>query len=175
MRPSPVTLSLALVATLMLAPPSVHAVEEGEAAPDFAARSLDGDGHVSLARYRGKVIYLDFWASWCGPCTKAIPAIEKLRKELPASDFQVVAVNLDREPERAREFLAAHGVGYPSASDPEGNVPAVFQLETMPTSYIIDRKGVVRHVHEGFREGDIEAIRGKLRELIGGGKVASER
>lgn len=162
----------AAVAATLLLPLGAGAVEEGEPAPEFAARSLDGSGLISLAPHRGKVVYLDFWASWCGPCVRAVPAIEKLRQELPASDFEVVAVNLDRDPERARAFLKDHRVGYRSASDPEGDVPEVFRLRSMPTSYIIDRQGIVRHVHEGFHDGDMDDIRERVRALIARDGVA---
>jgi thiol-disulfide isomerase/thioredoxin len=149
------------------APGSAAAVDEGQPAPQFALASLSGDGKVSIAQHRGKVVYVDFWASWCAPCLKAVPALEKLRKEFPASDFQVIAINLDRDLDRAQKFLADHPVGYPSASDPDGKLPEAFGLETMPTSYLIDRNGVVRYVHRGFRAGDEQKIRDHIRALLG--------
>lgn len=79
----------------------------------------------------------------------------------------MIAINVDRDPERAQKFLADHPVGYPSAADPEGKLPEAFGLETMPTSYLIDRKGVVRYVHRGFRAGDDAEIRERIRALIG--------
>jgi peroxiredoxin len=158
----------ALVAAAALAVPQVGAaVEAGQPAPQFAMASLSGDGKISLNAHRGKVVYVDFWASWCAPCLKAVPALEKLRAEFPASDFQVIAVNLDRDLERARKFLADHPVGYPSASDPDGRLPEMFGLETMPTSYLIDRQGVVRYVHRGYRAGDEVQIRKRIQELLG--------
>ena len=84
-----------------------------------------------------------------------------------------IAINVDREPERAQKFLADHPVGYPSASDPEGKLPAVFGLQTMPTSYLIDRKGVVRYVHRGYHAGDDATIREHIRELLGPEKAVA--
>jgi thiol-disulfide isomerase/thioredoxin len=112
---------------------------------------------------------LDFWASWCTPCLSSLPLLDGLRREFPAKDFQVVAVNVDRDPARALAFLAERPVGYPSASDPEGRVPERFGLETMPTSFVIDRAGVIRHVQRGFRPGDIDPLREHIRRLVGGG------
>jgi thiol-disulfide isomerase/thioredoxin len=160
-------------AAALFAPRAAAALEEGQPAPQFAVASLSGEGNLSIAQHRGKVVYVDFWASWCAPCLKAVPALEKLRREFPASDFQVIAINLDRDRERAQKFLAEHPVGYPSASDPEGKLPAAFGLETMPTSYLIDRKGVVRYVHRGFRAGDEAQIRERIRALLGPEKAVA--
>ena len=151
---------------VLLAPAVGRAADEGEPAPAFAARSLNGDGTVSLGSYRGKVVYLDFWASWCAPCQAALPALEELRKEFPADQFAVIAVNVDQDPEKALRLLEKHKIGYPSASDPEGKLPDAFGLKTMPTSYLIDRQGVVRLVHPGFRTSDVEGLRKQIRTLV---------
>lgn len=144
------------------------ALEAGDRAPDFSAPALDGKGNVSLAQYRGKVVYLDFWASWCAPCLKAIPEIEAMRKELAGEDFQVVAVNLDQQTKKALRFLEKNPIGYPSASDPKGRLPKQFGVDTMPTSYLIDGEGVIRHVHRGFQRGDGAKLRAEIRKLLGG-------
>lgn len=161
-------LALSLMTSLMLAPTSVRALEAGERAPDFAAPALDGKGTVSLAQYRGKVVYLDFWASWCAPCLKAIPEIEAMRKDLASDGFQVVAVNLDTTPKKALRLLAKNPIGYPSASDPKGRLPKQFGVDTMPTSYLIDGEGVIRYVHRGFQRGDGTKLRAEIRKLLGG-------
>src|SRR5262245_23951619 len=89
-------LGAAALASLALAGSAI-ALEKGDLAPDFRAPGVTG-GMVSLAAYRGSVVYLDFWASWCGPCAEALPALDKLRREFPSNDFQVVAVNVDQDP-----------------------------------------------------------------------------
>jgi thiol-disulfide isomerase/thioredoxin len=159
-------LRLAGVLAAFAAAPAL-ALEEGDVAPAWSAPALAGGAPVSLAAARGKVVYLDFWASWCAPCRTALPAIEELRREFPAEAFTVLAVNVDREPEAARRFLARNPVGYPSATDPEGRIPASFGLETMPTSYLIDREGVIRYVHRGFQRGDVAALRARIAALVG--------
>lgn len=158
-----------LVPALVGLAAAAPALEEGQKAPQFQKAGLDG-GQVSLAAYRGKVVYLDFWASWCAPCAEALPALERLRHEFPASDFQVVAVNVDHDPAAARIFLDRRPVGYPSAFDPDGELPGRFGVRTMPTSFLIDRKGVVRHVHEGFRKGDVDDLRGRIQALVATGR-----
>jgi len=151
------------------------ALESGDRAPSFTAPVLNHpvleDGTpISLESYRGKVIYLDFWASWCAPCATSLPILDALGDEFGPDQFQVVAVNVDRDPDRAVDFLSKRPVGYPSLTDPEGRLPIVFGVETMPTSFLIDRKGVIRHVHRGFRKGDEEALRHKILELMADGR-----
>lgn len=145
---------------------AASALDVGDKAVDFEAPLLSGKRTEKLSALRGKVVYLDFWASWCGPCTQAVPAIEKLRSEFPAEDFQVLAVNVDKSPKKATKFLEKNPIGYPSVSDPRGKLPRQFGLETMPTSYLIDRNGVIRYVHRGFRNGDVDEIRAQIRKLV---------
>lgn len=162
-----VAVLLSLLASLVVSNAAL-ALEAGDRAPDFSAPSLDGKGNVSLAQYRGKVVYLDFWASWCAPCLKAIPEIEAMRKELAGENFQIVAVNLDQQTKKALRFLEKNPIGYPSASDPKGRLPKQFGVDTMPTSYLIDGQGVIRHVHRGFQRGDGVKLRAEIRKILGG-------
>lgn len=157
----------AACALLWLWPSAAAAVGVGEKAPGFRLPALGAGGDVSLAEHRGKVVYLDFWASWCPPCLSSIPQLEGLRKEFPAGDFQILAINIDRDPAKALAFLAKHSVGYPSGSDPKGEWPKRFDIPTMPTSFLIDAEGVVRHVHPGFRDGDLDALRQRIRQMLG--------
>lgn len=163
---SPVALSLLVGCTLWLHAGAAAALESGERAPSFSAPALVGSGKVSLADHLGRVVYLDFWASWCPPCLEAMPKLEELREEFSRQDFEVVAVNVDRDPRRAARLLEKYGVGYASASDPEGRLPERFGIATMPTSFLIDRRGVVRYVHEGFRRGDIPQLRRRIQDLV---------
>ena len=161
--------ALVLFATLMICLPSAtaSALEAGDRAPAFAAPSLGGEGMVELGKYRGKVVYLDFWASWCGPCLVAIPEIERMRSEFPEDQFQIIAINLDQAEKKALRFLEKNPIGYPSASDPKGRLPEKFGVDTMPTSYLIDRDGVIRYVHRGFSRGDGSRLREEIRALLG--------
>lgn len=166
LRPSAIRLALFALPMICLLASHATALEEGDRAPAFAAPALTGEGTVELSKYRGKVVYLDFWASWCAPCLKAVPALEELRGEFPESKFQILAVNVDKETKKALKFLAKKPVGYPSVSNPKGDIPGKFGLETMPSSYLIDQNGVVRYVHKGFRDGDIDVIREEVKRFV---------
>lgn len=169
---APVRRALATLAVLALVGSggAAWALGSGDRAPSFQLPALEGSGQIDLAQFRGKVVWLDFWASWCPPCLQSLPELENLRKQMPAKDFQIVAINLDQDPAKALKFLKRSPVGYPSASDREGKLPEAFGLKTMPTSYLIDRDGTIKLVHEGFRDGDIKAIRNEVRKLVEGKK-----
>ena len=102
--------------------------------------------------------------------TDLLPLLDELRQEIPAADFQIIAVNVDANPKDGRAFLRKRPVGYPSASDPKGNLPSRFEVETMPTSFLIDRQGVIRYVHKGFRKGDMDELRERIKELVASGR-----
>ncbi len=154
-----------LLAGWLLAAPAL-ALEAGDVAPGFRAPRLDGAGELALADMRGKVVFVDFWASWCAPCQKSMPQLAALQREFPAERFALIGVNVDRDAPAAKKLLAKHGVTYPSAADPEGGLPARFGLETMPTAYLIDGDGVIRYVHRGFRDGDIDELRKRIHALL---------
>jgi thiol-disulfide isomerase/thioredoxin len=165
-----VLLTRTLVLAALLGPGAAPALDAGEAAPAFSAPRLGAQGSISLDQHQGKVIYLDFWASWCPPCLTAMPVLDELQREFGPRGFEVVAVNLDRDPEQALRFLASRPVGYASGSDPAGELPRRFGVATMPTSFLIDRSGIVRHVHEGFRRSDAARIREQIRALVAEGE-----
>ena len=158
-----------LAGTLWLGPDGAAALQSGDAAPSFSAPTLQGRS-LSLESFRGKVVFLDFWASWCAPCATSLPLLDALRNEFGPDDFQVLAVNVDRDPDKATDFLTKRPVGYPSVSDPEGELPVRFGVQTMPTSFLIDREGVIRYVQRGFRKGDEDALRARIRELVARGR-----
>jgi peroxiredoxin len=140
------------------------------AAPDFElANLMDDTQRRGLKDYSGQVVYLDFWASWCGPCLVAMPKIETLRQTIDSDEFVVLAVNVDRNLKKARKFLTKIGVGYDSLVDEQGRVSASYGLNAMPSSYVINRAGVVTKVHEGFRDGDEDELRAHIKAVIDSG------
>lgn len=159
-------LPLALLPLLLATP--AWALEPGDPAPQFSAPALGGGPTVALAQHRGKVVFVDFWASWCPPCLQSLPMLDALRKEFPADRFQILAVNLDHDPAKGVKFLKKRPVGYPSAQDPEGRLPKSFELQSMPSSYLIDQQGVIRYVHEGFVPADIAILRDHIAKLVNG-------
>lgn len=160
---------LCALATAAFAAPAA-ALDAGDTAPDFRAPALEGALPVSLSDYRGKVVYLDFWASWCAPCATALPVLDSFRDEFGADEFQVLAINVDSDPKKAVAFLSRRPVGYPSVTDPAGRLPQQFGIETMPTSFLIDRKGVIRLVHRGFKKSDADQLRNEIRKLVRSGR-----
>ena len=114
---------------------------------------------LDLGAYRGKVIYLDVWASWCAPCRQSFPWMTRLQAELAPAGLIVIAVNVDRVRADAEQFLRARSPGFRVVYDPEGVIAEQFGVKGMPTSFVIDRDGTVRIRHEGFRRADEAAPR----------------
>jgi thiol-disulfide isomerase/thioredoxin len=103
----------------------------------------------SLHDLQGKVVYVDFWASWCKPCRKSFPWMNNMQAKYP-DDLQVIAINLDAEPELAAAFLDKVPAHMPIVYDPQGNIAKAYKLLGMPSSYLIDKKGNIRFSHKGF-------------------------
>ncbi len=144
-----------------------HGVEEGEQAPDLNLPQLQLEGEVSLADYRGSIVYLDFWASWCAPCLVSMPIMNEMRNRLKSEGmaFEVIAVNVDSDSEDGIDFLLDKPVDFIVLADPEGISPADFTVRGMPTSFLIDTQGNVIMHHEGFKRSDGEMIEQEIRQL----------
>lgn len=144
----------------------VIALEPGNPAPNCPLKAFHGDSPLDLSKYKGKVVYIDFWASWCGPCAQSLPFLTELQTQLKNKGLEVVAVNLDENRQDADAFLAQHPVAVTVAADPEGVCPHTYDVQAMPSSFLIDRKGKVRHVHLGFRPGDRTELRNQITALL---------
>ena len=147
----------------------VAGVQVGQSAPPISLPLLATDNAevLTLDSLRGKVVYLDFWASWCGPCRVSFPQLEELRQELGPRGFEVLAVNVDEFEPDALRFLEEVSVSYPVVRDGAGDTPATYGILGMPTGYLIDRSGTVRLVHQGYRKSDGAALREDIIELLG--------
>lgn len=126
----------------------------------------NGEGTVTNSTYLGRVTYVDFWASWCGPCRLSLPALNRLSKEFDTADFGVVAISVDYVDEDALDFLKRYPVDYPVAIDKTGNSGRDFAVAGMPSGYLIGRDGLIREVHVGFRKGDEALLREQIQSLI---------
>lgn len=158
---------LILAAAILFWPILTQALDEGTVAPAFSLPQLSNpEIRISSADLAGKVVYLDFWASWCGPCRISVPEINELQASLGSDHFEVIAINLDENPEAAKKFLKRFPVVYSVLTDPEGNVAEAYQLPGMPTSYVIDRNGNISLTHVGFKPGDMTTIRAHIESLL---------
>lgn len=151
---------------LLLLAPTLQAVEVGQQAPDFTLPGIQGNETIQLSELRGKVVYLDFWASWCAPCLISLPLYNDLYQRYQSAGLEIVGVNVDDPVENGQEFLLDTPLDFRIPADPEGNVPELYNVLGMPTSVLIDRDGVVRMVHVGFRQGDLEKIEVEIKALL---------
>jgi cytochrome c biogenesis protein CcmG/thiol:disulfide interchange protein DsbE len=129
--------------------------------------NASGPGEVlDLTAFKGQVVYLDFWASWCAPCRESFPWMNGLQGELGAHGLVVIAVNVDRERADADRFLREHPAQFRIVYDPDGQLPEKYGVRGMPTSFLIDRDGHIQARHEGFLLRDRDALRQQVRALV---------
>lgn len=137
--------------TTLIASP-VAAQEKAGLAPAFELPGTNGT--VRLADFRGKPVYVDFWASWCAPCRQSFPWMNSLGGKFASHGLQVVAINLDMRDEDARQFLAATPAQFIVAFDPAGTTPRSYGIKGMPSSVLVGADGRILLTHAGFRESD---------------------
>ncbi len=128
--------------------------------------TLDGKPAYDLQELKGKVVYMDFWASWCPPCVQSFPFLNELDRELKDKGLHVVGINLDEKVADAQEFLTKHPADFSIVADISKQCAKGLEVMAMPTSYVIDRKGMIRHVHQGFRPGETEKLRALITQLV---------
>jgi peroxiredoxin len=140
-------------------------VTKGQRAPDFSLPTLGG-ARMSLSSLRGKVVIVDFWAQWCEPCKRELPQLDKLAAEFSSKNVVILAINLDKTRENAERLAQQMGLKLPVLLDPAGSVAATYDLPKMPSSFIVDKRGIVRFVHEGFEgSADVARFKSELEEL----------
>jgi thiol-disulfide isomerase/thioredoxin len=156
--------NLILSAAALMAAPLYAASgwREGDALPDLKQFGLSG----TLPNLKGKVVYLDFWASWCGPCKASFPVLNGWHQELSSKGFVLLGVNVDEDDATMNAFLKKTAVSFPSVRDAAQSLVAAANVSTMPTSFIIDRKGIIRHVHNGFHKQDATSVLAQIQALL---------
>jgi thiol-disulfide isomerase/thioredoxin len=130
----------------------------GHVVPDFELADFNTGKPVNIADFRGKVVYMDFWASWCKPCVQSFPALKQIHHKYQSQGFEIVAINVDFKKDKALAFLRENPISYTSLNDKDMAISKMFNVNVMPTGYFIDRKGMIRYVHKGFVPGDEKSI-----------------
>jgi cytochrome c biogenesis protein CcmG/thiol:disulfide interchange protein DsbE len=151
--------TLVSLAFAFLATPAI-AIDPGQPAPELDLPGLRGP--VTLADFRGKLTYVDFWASWCGPCRQSFPWMNEMQAKYGARGLQVVGINLDRRREDAERFLAEIPATFAIAFDTHGDSARRFGVKGMPTSALIAPDGKVLFMHAGFRPEDRQALESRI-------------
>lgn len=153
-----------LGAALLLAASQASALDAGKPAPSF---DLAGPaGQVKLDKYQGKLVYLDFWASWCGPCRQSFPWMNEMQAKYGAQGLQIIGVNVDAKTEDARTFLASTPASFVVAYDQAGATPRSYGIKGMPSSVLIGPDGKVLFEHSGFRAADRAELESKIKSAL---------
>lgn len=170
MHCSPIRFRVAAVAALCLfLVPAVSfaKVERGDRAADFVAAKDDRNRRVKLKQYRGKIVVITFGASWCKPCKKELVAWEKLARKYKERGVVFLAVNIDKDVAKGKAFMKkAKLKAMRAVYEPGGTTVESYDPPTMPTTYIVDQRGIVRHLHAGYRSGDEDKLAGQLDKLL---------
>lgn len=158
-----------LVFCALMALPGLHAhgVAISDEAPDFTLKSLKGS-NLRLEEYRGQVVLINFWASWCGPCRQEMPVLDRLHNRYEDAGFLVLGVNVEGEAKPAQKIVDKTNVTFPVLIDKDQKVSELYNLEAMPSTIVVDRDGIVRYIHRGYKPGDevkyVEIVKTLIRE-----------
>ncbi len=150
---------------MWFAPSIAQALVPGDKPPPIGLPDQAGNS-VDLSKLEGKVVLVDFWASWCGPCKQEMPVLEALHKKYESEGLVIVGVNIDNNDKKMNNFLKATPVTFRRVRDKKLQVVSRYEPSTMPSSYFIGRDGKIRHVHVGFRKNDAGKLEARVKELL---------
>ncbi len=170
------SLALSLLAVIALASPRTALADAASAsisgaagangpAPDFTLPARGGTS-LSLSQYKGQVVMINFWATWCGPCRQEMPLLDAMYKKYKGMGFTLIGVNVEPDSKGAEKFLQGLPVSFPVAFDAESRVSKLYNVQGMPSTVIVDRKGNARVLHKGYRPGDENIYLDQIRKLI---------
>jgi len=137
-----------------------------EPAADFALPSFPDDTNITLADFKGRVVYLDFWATWCPPCRKSFPWMEEMQQHYKADGLSIIAVSVDKKRQLIEQFIKKTEPTFIVAHDPTGKVAKTYKLRGMPSTYLIDRNGQLVMTHMGFRNKDKAKMEAAIQTLL---------
>src|SRR5579864_3537165 len=152
-------------AALMLTLPAHGTSSASGPAPQFTLDARSGS-KISLAQYKGQVVMLNFWASWCGPCRQEMPLLENIYKKYNKMGFTLIGVNVEHDSKAAEGFLQQTPVSFPVIYDKDSTVSKAYDVSGMPSTVIIDRNGNIRVLHRGYKAGDENEYLDKIRSLV---------
>jgi peroxiredoxin len=158
-------LTLGLLVTVFAATSLASSGLEGQTAPDFALKSSTGE-NLRLSEYRGDVVMINFWATWCGPCRQEMPLLDELYSRYERVGFNLLGVNIDDDSRRAMQMIEELGVSFPVLFDARKEVSKLYEVEAMPVTVLVDREGNVRYVHHGYKPGYEEKYLDQVRSLL---------
>ena len=143
------------------------AVEPGQALPMASVPGASGQPAVSLFDGKARATYIDFWASWCGPCRQSFPWMNRMQTKFGPQGLRVVAVNVDSQPADAQRFLAQWPAQFTLAFDPSAEAARRFGIKAMPSSVLLGADGKVIATHAGFRDEDIAPLEARIAAALG--------
>jgi peroxiredoxin len=144
---------------------TTYAADAGGPAPPFTLAALTGQ-QAALSQYKGQVIMVNFWATWCGPCQQEMPLLDQMYKKYKPAGFTLIGVSVDKDAAPVRDLMARKPVSFPVLLDPANQVSKAYHVDEMPSSVIIDRKGEIRYIHRGYKPGDENEYQDRIRQLI---------
>ena len=157
-----------IIAWFATFPASVFSAEIGDTAPPLLLKSISGSGWVNLDSQSDKILYIDFWASWCGPCKLSFPSMIKLKKLFKDEPFEIIAISVDTDLRAADKFLDSYEINFQVAIDTDGSVAEKYALPGMPSSFLLDRDKKVIATHKGFRKSDFAKIKKEIEDALNG-------
>lgn len=136
-----------------------------QVAPDFTLKSNSGE-NLKLSEYRGDVVMINFWASWCGPCRQEMPLLDELYRNYQPLGFTILGVNVEEDPAKAKSLLKDIPVSFPVLFDTENTVSRLYDVVAMPSTVLVDRAGKVRYLHKGYKPGYEQSYQEQIRTLV---------